>query len=124
MATPELSKKQIEFWVIMFLIILAIMTFITVVDISTKASILEQATKLRLLIEGQTSGQSSNGTNAAGIASDPSDDGPVSADVLVFDSPGLETGDDSNRHSRAAANPRTRRRPNNRPASDTPPISE
>lgn len=122
MATPELSKKQIEFWVIMFLIILAIMTFITVVDISTKAAILEQATKLRLLIEGQANGQNASRTDTAGIASDPIDDGSVPGDVLVLDSARLETGNDTNGHKRATPNPRTRRQSNNGTASEPPQI--
>jgi hypothetical protein len=122
MATPELSKKQIEFWVIMFLIILGIMMLITVVDISTKTAIIEQATRLRLLIEGQVNGQNASRTDETGTSSDPIDDGSVPGDVLVFDDARLEAGNVANGNSGAVANSRTRRRTDDGTASDTPPV--
>jgi cytoskeletal protein RodZ len=122
MATPELSKRQIEFWVIMFLIILGIMTLITVVDISTKTAIMEQATRLRLLIEGQANGQNASRTNETGTSSDPIDDGSIPGDVLVFDNARLETGNAANGNSRAATNPRAKRRPNSGSTGDTPSV--
>jgi hypothetical protein len=114
----ELNKRQAEFFLVMFLIIIGVMTFITVIDIATKTAIIEQATKLRLMIEGQY-GQITDRPDRNRASNNGTDDSSVPGNVLDLDATRLETRSSDNGSKTTPAGARKRRAQSSRATRST-----
>lgn len=88
----DLSKQQAEYWAFIIGLMIAVAIAILLIDFSIKAAILEESTRLRLIIEGERSGQKPGTADASGATNDAPDNSPLSSDVLVVDPTGMETG--------------------------------
>ncbi len=87
----EMTRKQAEFWTVLLFLCVIAATAILMLDFGIKAAILEESTRLRLLIEAH-SGKVAGPANANGVANDAPDNTPVPGDVLVVNSGTVETG--------------------------------
>jgi hypothetical protein len=92
----EMSRKQAEFWVAMIVLCIIVAVAILLVDFGIKSSILEESNRLRLQIEEWSRGQKPTGANESGAANVAPNDPPYPSDVLVVESPGMETGEHNN----------------------------
>jgi hypothetical protein len=116
----ELSKKQAEFWAFIIIMCTAAAIAVLLLDFGIKSAILEESTRLRLLIEGEEvrrSGHKRAEANANGATNDAPHDAAIPSDVLVVDPLGMEAGDDSNGAEKSAADSPNRRAQSGRPAS-------
>lgn len=119
--SAELSKKQMEFFTVMFLIIVGVLTLITIIDIATKTAIIEQATKLRLTIEGYNGSDTGRPDQSGATARLPVD-APIPSDVLDLNAARMEAGSAGNGSKASPAN-RRQRRPQSPRASRSPEVS-
>ncbi len=102
----ELTRKQTEFWATLLGAMILVAVLITLIDYQIKASILEQATKLRLAIEKEelNHGRNAKSTDANGVANVSGNDAAISPDLLVDNATGMEAGNDANRATAKAGN--------------------
>jgi hypothetical protein len=105
----EMNKKQAEFWGLIIGMMIAVALVILVIDYGIKTAILEESTRLRLVIEGEKSGQKPVSADANGTANDSRDDPPILGNVLVDDPTGMETGNGHKRSEKPSARARNRR---------------
>lgn len=87
----EMTRKQAEFWTVLLFLCVIAATAILMLDFGIKAAILEESTRLRLLIEAH-SGKVAGPANANRVANDAPDNTPVPGDVLVVNPGTVETG--------------------------------
>lgn len=116
----EMSKKQAEFWVALLVLCIIFAVAILLVDFGIKSAILEESTRLRLVIEDEEvrrSGRKPAGTNAVGANNDRGNDVPFPSDVLVDHPPGMEKGSSPNGDKTPGATTRKRRAQPSRPSS-------
>lgn len=90
----QMTKKQLEFWTIALIFCIGVSILVLVIDFGIKGAILEESTRLRLIIE-EHSGRTAK-ANADGNVDDVPVHGPDIGPVLVDDAPGLETGSNPN----------------------------
>lgn len=113
----ELSKKQLEFWAVLLIIILSASVLIMLVDFGIKAAILEESTRLRLKIEEwEKGGRNPTKANASGASNDVAIDTPFPSDLLVVNPSRVEKGNVPNGTTKKAASPRRRQPKPNGPS--------
>lgn len=114
----QMSKKQIEFYTAILVLCIIFAVAITLVDYGIKASILEQSNKLRLTMEEweRNNGRQPAGANEVRNDNDATNDPPFPADVLVVDTPGMETGNGTQGHTAKARNSSQSRAKSSRPS--------
>lgn len=105
-----LTKKQMEFWTFVLVLCIAVSITVMLIDFGIKAAILEESTRLRLLIEEHQSGRKPTEANADRSNSVASDNASVPVPILVDSAPGMEAADVPNGTEKAAATARNRRR--------------
>lgn len=88
----EMTKKQTEFWAFIIMICLAVSIAVLLVDFGIKAAILEESTKLRLLIE-ENSGRKSQESASGRTDNDADINSSVPPDLLLEYIAPVETGD-------------------------------
>lgn len=92
----ELSRKQTEFWAVILLVCLVVSAAIMLVDFQIKQAILEESTRLRLVIEGWEVRQSGYRASKDRATNDATDNGSFPGPVLVESTTGMEAGNVSN----------------------------
>lgn len=121
------QKERVKFWVFLCGLMLAVAVMVTLIDISIKASILEQANNFRIDLEGAR-GQNVSGANTNGTANHVADNGTVPSNVLDLQPTGLGKGDDPKKvpfqGARAAGPARRRARAGDIPASTDPSVHD
>lgn len=113
----DLNKRQLEFWAFIIIMALGASIAVLLIDFSIKTAILEESNKLRLVIEGWQGGQHRQTTDANGVVPDPDNDAPIPGDVLVVNSPGMETGSGANGSKASDKSASNRRAQSRRPSS-------
>jgi hypothetical protein len=115
----EMSKKQTEFWVALLVLCIIFAVAIMLVDFGIKSSILEQSNRIRLLMEDWEirNGRITTGATDIRDNDDHSNDIAFPGDVLLFDPPGMETGNADNGTAEKTDNTSTRRSKPIRPTS-------
>jgi hypothetical protein len=88
----EMTKKQTEFWAFIIMICLAVSIAVLLVDFGIKAAILEESTKLRLLIE-ENSGRKNQESATGRTDNDADINSSVPSDILLEYIAPVETGD-------------------------------
>jgi hypothetical protein len=88
----EMTKKQTEFWAFIIMICLAVSIAVLLVDFGIKAAILEESTKLRLLIE-ENSGRKNQESAPGRTDNDADINSSVPPDILLEYIAPVETGD-------------------------------
>lgn len=99
----EMTKKQTEFWAFIIMLCLAVSIAVLLIDFGIKAAILEESTRLRLIIE-ENSGRKSEKPASSGTDNDADIDSSMSPDLLVEHTPSVETGNVSNGTAKKASN--------------------
>jgi hypothetical protein len=85
---PQMSKKQAEFFALIILICTVTAAFILIIDYQIKGAILEQATRLRKMIEdGQTTAAANGYRPGNNLANEPA----YPADMVGSRDAGMET---------------------------------
>jgi hypothetical protein len=115
-------KENVKFWTFLASAILAVAVAVMLIDMSIKASILEESNSLRLLIEGGRNDQARK-TRAMDATSG---NGSRSPDVLGANDAGLETGNvpASDTVSPLSRGPRkSRSNPRGQSSGDIPPAN-
>lgn len=108
----DLTKRQAEYWAFILALMITIAVAVLLIDFAIKTAILEESNKLRMMLEAEEvrrNGQKPKPTDA-GRAANISDNNPsIPGDVLVVDTPGMETGNVHNGTKEAATGQATRR---------------
>lgn len=93
----NLSKKQAEFWAALIIICTIVAVLILLIDFSIKTAILQESTKLRLMIEEwERAGGFDRKANTTGATNDAPIDSPNAGSLLVAEPTGMETGSSPN----------------------------
>jgi hypothetical protein len=105
----EMNKKQAEFWGLIIGMMIAVALVILIIDYGIKTAILEESTRLRLIIEGEKRGQKPVSTDANGVGDDLLHNPALSSDVLVVDTSAMEAGNGHPRSQKSSPRARNRR---------------
>jgi hypothetical protein len=119
--TVEITKKQTEFWVFILVMCIAVSCAVLLVDFGIKAAILEESTRLRLVIEDEEvrrSGRKRAEADANRATNDAPDDASIPGNVLVVQPARMEAGGSANGTEKQVPSPRVRRPKSGRPATD------
>jgi hypothetical protein len=99
-----MSRDTVKFWSLLAVMILAVSCTVLVVDLSIKAAILEESTKLRLAIEAERNDRATEATTARA-----SYNGSDSSSLLDLNAAGMEAANVRETPTRTARTPRTTR---------------
>lgn len=88
----QVTKRQAEFYTVILVLCIIVGAAIMLVDYGIKAAILEESNRLRRAIESWENGRSAEKTATGRADNDATVDGPISPDLLVDNTPGMEAG--------------------------------
>ena len=88
----ELNKKQTEFWTVLLIVCLVVSVAIMLVDFQIKQAILEESTRLKLVIEEWEVRYSGHRQDNQRTTNDSANDATISGPVLVDPATRMEAG--------------------------------
>jgi hypothetical protein len=92
----NVTQKQAEFWVTLLALMIVVAIAVLFLDFGIKTAILDESTRLRLVIEEEIRGRNGQKATTGGAGIDADNDPPLPADVLVDHSTGMEATSGSN----------------------------